>query len=151
MSVSPPDNNSNTQYFNIADVQVIQNAAAADYEGRLERQRQMAEYEIAQREIQARANIELARQQAAELLEMQEASHRATLSQHQSEAIAGVNYVIHEASTAIHREVGAKINQNMMINKKLKIQQDQDVDHQQNRNQKMEPMIPQDPEEGHQH
>ena len=58
VSVSPQDN-SNAQYFDISGIQVMQSAATADYEGRLERLKQIAEYEIAQRDIQAQANMNL--------------------------------------------------------------------------------------------
>ena len=69
-------NTDNTQYYDISDAMVDITSATADYEARLERQRQIAEYELHQQETRHQEQLELARQQTQALLQEQEQAHR---------------------------------------------------------------------------
>ena len=88
-----------TQYVNIGDG-VNTTAATADHEGRLERLRQIAEFEIRQRDIKEQENMELARRQAYYFLRNQEQAHR-------EEANAAIQQVHGEAHEAINQAHGA--------------------------------------------
>ena len=85
-----------TQYFNIGDG-VHSSAATADYEGRAERQHNLADDAERQAELRTHEQLQIARQQAPELLLDADRRMREQRQSDQAEAINAINYVKQKA------------------------------------------------------
>jgi len=111
-------NTDNTQYFDISEAMVDTSAATADYEARLERLKQEAEYQTQQMAAAHQQQLELARQQAKTLLQEQQRAHRgdaeAALQEqrqaHIREAASVFNQVKQETERVLSKEVQERQN-----------------------------------------
>ena len=91
-----------TQYF-IREIGVMQNAARADYEGRIERQRQLHEHELSQQTIREQQQVEQVRQEAFAALHQQEQS-RIQQEKDRAHVTALVQQVYDEANRKLNAE-----------------------------------------------
>ena len=88
-----------------SSMSVTQNAAVADNSGEVERQRQLAQYEIQQREIIPNRQIELVRQNAAPMLQEQTQAHREEATYAVSYAFGYVKHLTETALKTLNKQI----------------------------------------------
>ena len=108
-------NTGNAQHFDIRGDMVDTSAATADYDPRLEQQRQEALYDMQQMAAAHQQQLELARQQASTWLQEQQRAHRGEAEaalQEQRQALRGdAEAVLQEQRQAHIREATSVFNQ----------------------------------------
>ena len=108
-------NTGNAQHFDISGDTVDTSAATADYEARLERLKQEAEYQTQQMAAAHQQQLELARQQAKTLLQEQQRAHRgdaeAALQEQQRAHRGDAEAALQEQRQAHIREAASVFNQ----------------------------------------